>query len=251
VITKLLEKTTGYIKNPSPTEASSAVTEEPEVIELLPAPDIDQTARLLDDEIKTPPSIFNRFTRRLRNPWRKSSAVTDHEQDLHHRLEIAFEALHREFDEREQALQQQLAEAAKVYEKKIRRSKWLLIPAAIVATISLGYIFYMVQLMGSAMTSISTDITAMNGSVSDMGQNMSTMSADTRQMVGSIQGMNQSMGYLNRNVGAMNQNVGAMNQNMGAMNHNVAAMNHSIAPIGNMARPAGNFMGAMKSFMPF
>lgn len=247
MIKRLLDKTGAYTKREKTEAEPAKAVEVIPKMESLPPPVNDQLAQLLDDEVKTPPSLLNRFTRRLRNPWRKDDIpdrLANHEQDLHHRLEIAFEALHQEFDEREKALQKQLAEAAKQYEQKIRRSKWLLIPAAAVATISLGYIFYMVTLMGGAMNSISTDITTMNNSVSSMGQNMSTMSSDTRSMVSGIQNMDYSMRYLN-------QNMGAMNQNVGAMNHNVAAMNRSIAPIGKMAQPAGNFMGAMKSFMPF
>ncbi|HFD86399.1 MAG TPA: hypothetical protein ENJ35_01850 [Gammaproteobacteria bacterium] len=247
MIKKLLDKTGAYkTREQAETKPATAV-EVIAKVESLPPPANDQLAQLLDDEIKTPPSLINRFARRLRNPWSRGDApdrLANHEQDLHHRLEIAFEALHRDFDEREKALQKQLAEAAKQYEQKIRRSKWLLIPAATLAAVSLGYIFYMVSMMGGAMNSISTDITTMNSSVSNMGQTMTNMSSDTHTMVGSIQNMDHSMRYLN-------QNMGAMNQNVGAMNHNVAAMNRSIAPIGNMARPAGNFMGAMKSFMPF
>ena len=225
----------------------------PSSVELLPRPDADETARLmnerlLDDEVKTPPSLFRRVAGRLRKPWRGKSKRSDHvhahERDIHHRLEIAFEALHREFDNREKELEKKLAQAKVSYEQKLRRTRWLMVPIGLLAVISLVYLFYMIQLMGAAMTSISTDITTMNSSVSSMDQNMAAMSSDTRSMAYNIQRMDQSMGYLNYNVGSMNQSLGAMNQN-------VAAMNRSIAPIGNAARPIGGFMGAMKSFMPF
>jgi len=226
----------------------------PSKVELLPPPQTEDTARLLteqllDDKIDTPPSVLKRVAGRLRRPWRRSKGnvskhVHAHEQDIHHRLEAAFEALHREFDSREKALEKKLAQAAVTYEKKIRRTRWLLVPISLLAVLSLVYLFYMIQLMGSAMTSISTDITSMNSSVSSMDQNMAAMSGDTREMVYSIQRMDQSMGHLN-------YSVGSMNQQMGAMNHNVAAMNRSIAPIGEAAQPIGGFMGAMKSFMPF
>ena len=222
-------------------------------VELLPSPDTDETTRLmneqlLDDDVKTPPSLFRRVAGRLRKPWSGKSKVSGHvhahERDIHHRLEIAFEALHREFDSREKELEKKLAQAKVSYEQKLRRTRWLMVPIGLIAVISLVYLFYMIQLMGSAMTSISTDITMMNSSVSSMDQNMAAMSSDTRSMAYNIQRMDQSMGYLNYNVGSMNQSLGAMNQN-------VAAMNRSIAPIGNAARPIGGFMGAMKSFMPF
>ncbi len=222
-------------------------------VELLTPPGTDETTRLmneqlLNDGVETPPSLFRRVAGRLRKPWRGQSKRSDHvhahERDIHHRLEIAFEALHREFDNREKELEKKLAKAKVSYEQKLRRTRWLMVPIGLIAVISLVYLFYMVQLMGSAMTSISSNITTMNSSVSSMNQNMAAMSSDTRSMAYNIQRMDQSMGYLNYNVGAMNQSLGAMNQN-------VAAMNHSIAPIGNAARPIGGFMGAMKSFMPF
>lgn len=225
----------------------------PSKVELLPPPETDDTARLLAeqllaDKVETPPSVLKRVAGRLRKPWgnkgKGSKHVHAHEQDIHHRLEVAFEALHREFDSREKALEKKLAQAAVTYEKKIRRTRWLLVPVGLLAVLSLVYLFYMIQLMGSAMTSISTDITSMNTTVSSMDQNMAAMSNDTGEMVQSIHRMDQSMGNLN-------YNVGSMNQQMGAMNHNVAAMNRSIAPIGDAARPIGGFMGAMKSFMPF
>ncbi len=236
------------------TNEAAAETPRPTPAVSLPPPAVDTdetTARLneklLDDPVEQPPSVLTRLAGRLRRPWGRDTAsrqVREHERDIHHRLEIAFEALHREFDAREKALQQQLAEAAKHYEKRIKRSKLLIGSLAVLTILSLGYLFYMLHLMGTAMTSISTDITAMNGSVSSMDRNMAAMRHDTQQMVGGIQRMDRSMGHLD-------YNIGSMNQTMGALNHNVAAMNQSIAPIGNVARPMGGFMGAMKSFMPF
>ena len=241
-----------YKKDDSSEKRNDATTVEviearpPSSVELLPRPDTDETTRLmnerlLDDDVKTPPSLFRRVAGRLRKPWSGKSKTSDHvhahERDIHHRLEAAFEALHREFDNREKELEKKLAQAKVSYEQKLRRTRWLMVPIGLLAVISLVYLFYMIQLMGAAMTSISTDITTMNSSVSSMDQNMAAMSSDTRSMAYSVQRMDQSMGYLNYNVNAMN--------------HNVAAMNHSIAPIGNAARPIGGFMGAMKSFMPF
>ncbi len=250
MLKKILRKGKGTAQNGATKKTSKQVQE----VSLLPPPqsDFEETTtmlneKLLDDPVAHPPSAFSRLASHLRRTWKRQSTseqVREHERDIHHRLEIAFEALHREFDEREKALQQQLAEAAKSYEKKVKRSKLLIGSLAVLSLLSLGYIFYMIQLMGTAMTTISTDISAMNGSVASMDQNMAAMSNDTRQMVTSIQRMDQSMGYLNYNIGSMNQTVGALN-------HNVAAMNQSIAPIGNAARPIGGFMGAMKSFMPF
>lgn len=222
-------------------------------IQKLPSPLVGETETLLnevllDDELKTPPSLLHRMAGRLRNITRRKSGTSGHlhthEQDLHHRLEIAFEALHREFDQREKALEKKLAETAHSYQNRIKRSKLLIGSMAAVAVISLGYAFYTMQLMGSAMTSISGDITNMNKSVSSMDANVATMSTDTRQMVHSIQRMDQNMGSLN-------YNVGNMNYSMNAMNRNVAEMNQSIAPLGSVARPVGGMMGAMKSFMPF
>ncbi len=256
MLKRLFDRNNTGGKGEEATEANKAL--EPDnpratQVELLPPPQTDEATRLLteqllEDEITTPPSVFRRVAGRLRKPWGRKAQVSKHvhahEKDIHHRLEVAFEALHREFDSREKALEKKLAQAAVTYEKKIRRTRWLMVPIGLLAALSLVYLFYMIQLMGSAMTSISTDITSMNTSVSSMDQNMAAMSGDTRQMVYNIQRMDQSMGNLN-------YNVGSMNQQMGAMNHNVAAMNRSIAPIGDAARPIGGFMGAMKSFMPF
>ena len=171
--------------------------------------------------------------------------------NLAEHLQHTFDELHREFDERERVLDKKLKQVDQARRHDIERVKWLSVPAGIIATLGLVYLFYVVHVMERSMTSMSTDMHAMSGHITTMAKDTHSMSDHMASMNRNIASMNHQVVALNRNVEGMNYAVQTMNRNIGVMNHSVGTMSQAVAPMAPMTKAAGPMMGMMRSFMPF
>lgn len=148
----------------------------------------------------------------------------DDAEIVHSKVLLAFNRLHHEFNQREKQLEVKLQEIQLQHDTLIekKRSKWL-IPIALAAAFSGGYMLFVLTNMQHSMSS-------MTGSINNMNGYMANMSTDTQ---------------------AMSQNMQAMNNSMYSMNGNVNKMTQAIEPIGDTAQTVSPFAKAFRSFMPF
>ena len=168
-------------------------------------------------------------------------------EEFSDRLTLAFEQSHQEALEREKLLQEKLETIEREQTYRIQRIKFFSLPGTIIAVVALGYLFYVVHVMERSMTSMSSDMHNIQGTIADIGQ-------DTRQMSGGVLEMNQQMAQINQNMGDMNGNIDNINTHVRGMNGNMRHLNRSVGvmtnDVGAMSQTVSPVMGAMRSFMP-
>jgi len=172
-----------------------------------------------------------------------SSIMQDHEQTL------------KEVHEQEKLQDKKFKHLTKVQEHRAGRNRWIAIPGMIIAVIAIIYMFYVVNIMETAMTSMSRDMTKMQIAVGTMSQKVSGMSSDTHSM-------NSSMVELNSNVGKMSEDTHSMNSNMTQLSSDTSSMNGSMQQLTSnigimsqdlniMTRNVSPTMKGMRDMMPW
>ncbi|MEJ2622785.1 MAG: hypothetical protein P8163_21880, partial [Candidatus Thiodiazotropha sp.] len=162
-------------------------------------------------------------------------------EEFSDRLTTAFQQTHAEAEEREKLLQERLEAIEKEQSYKIQRIKIFSLPGTIIAIAALVYLFYVVNVMESSMTSMSADMHRIEGHIAAIGQ-------DTTNMATGVNDMNQNITQMNGNMSSMTSQVKGMNNNMGHLNRNVGVMTHDV---GNMSQTVSPVMNGMRNFMPF
>lgn len=124
------------------------------------------------------------------------SIMKDHEQSL------------KQMQEQRKLQDKKIEHMTKQLEQRTGRNRLIAVPGVILAVIGIFYMFYVVDIMESAMTSMSKDIHQMQLSVGDMTGKMETISQDTSAM--------------NENMQQLNGNIRRVSKDMNVMTHNVA-----------------------------
>ncbi|MET0007483.1 MAG: hypothetical protein ABW109_06420, partial [Candidatus Thiodiazotropha sp. 6PLUC4] len=162
-------------------------------------------------------------------------------EEFSDRLTHAFKQTHEEAEEREKLLQERLEAIEKEQTYKIQRIKLFSLPGTLIAIAALIYLFYVVHVMESSMTSMSADMHKIQGSIAAIGQDTSTMSVGVTDMNENITDLNGNMKSMTSEVKGMNGNMGHLNRNVGVMTRDVGDMSHTVSPV----------MNGMRTFMPF
>ncbi len=124
----------------------------------------------------------------------------------------------------------EIKEQGKLQDKKIEhmagmmkqrtgRNRLIAVPGAVLALVGVVYMFYVVSVMETAMTTMSVnmhlmqkDVSKMSGSVGNMSGNIATISQDTNSMSGNMQKLNGNIGNINEDLNVLTHNVSpAMN----------------------------------------
>ncbi len=179
--------------------------------------------------------------RRAREEARRAEAENTLLGNFTARMQKVFDELHKEIDERERVLDQKIKRADQIHQREVQRVRWVSIPAGIVAVIALGYLFYIVNVMENAMTSMSHNMSDMSSNMTEITANTGSMSRDLSHLNGNVANMTQNVGQLTGSVGHMSNSVGHMTRDVGAMSHAVTPAAQSMGPM----------MGMMRNFMPF
>jgi len=99
-------------------------------------------------------------------------------------------------------------------EQRTKRNRWIAIPGVILAVTGIFYMFYVVNVMESAMTSMSQDMHLIQMSVGDMSGKIATISQDTTAMNRNIQQLNGNILQVSRDLNVMTRNVAPAMQGM-------------------------------------
>ena len=124
------------------------------------------------------------------------SIMKDHEQAL------------KELEEQEKLQDKKLQHLSRVEKQRSGRNRWIAIPGVIIAVTAIIYMFYVVTVMETAMTSMSEDMHNIQFAVVNMSDKMDGMSQDT--------------GSMNTNMQQLNGNIGQMSTDLNIMTHNVS-----------------------------
>jgi len=135
--------------------------------------------------------------------------------------------IHEQVQEQELLQEQKIKHLNKIQDQRSRSTRMIAIPGIAVAVFAAFYMFYTVNVMENAMTSMSGDMKEMKTSVASMTTTMVVMSDDTNSMA-------TNMGTMSQDTKSIKGNLGHVAQDMNIMSRNVS--------------PA---MAGMKNMMPW
>ena len=141
-------------------------------------------------------------------------------------LQRTFEEMHSQLEEREQLLDTKLKSIDRTHSYQLKRVKLMSIPVTVLSLVAVVYLFYVVRVMETAMTSMSQDMHQITAY-------MDVMSVDTHAM--------------SDNTGNMSSQMNAMNMNIHNMNATVNSMRYDVH---NMSRTVSPAMSSLNRFMP-
>ena len=123
------------------------------------------------------------------------SIMKDHEQTL------------MEVHEQEKLQDMKIKHIDKIQQQRSGRNRLIAIPGMVIAIISILYMFNVVNIMESAMTSISQDMHKIQLSVGGMTEKVETISLETSNMNSNMQQLNGNMNQMSKDLNVMTNNV--------------------------------------------
>lgn len=124
------------------------------------------------------------------------SIMMDHENSL------------KEVHEQEKLADKKIQQMDRIQAQRARRNRFIAVPGVIIAITGIIYMFYVVSIMESAMTSMSLDMHQIQQSVGGMTDNIGTISRDTNSMSSNLQALNGNTMQMSRDLNVMTNNVG-------------------------------------------
>lgn len=208
-------------KAPKKTLITEAVPSKPEVKNKRSG---DHAGRRSDDKVipgllQNLHGVFDKIHHDNRDQDR---AREDMAKDISGHLQQAFNTMHEELEEREKLLEQKLKSIDHSHSFEMQRVKLLSIPLMILTVVAIVYLFYVVSVMETAMTSMSQDMRQMTGYMSAVTENTHTLSANTGAMVNSVNEMNTEIGLMNGNVKNLNATVNNMSNDVHQLSRSVS-----------------------------
>ena len=132
---------------------------------------------------------------------------------------LSSEEARKEYGEMERLQEKKLEAERRAYDRSVTRARWIAIPGTILGVIAIIYMFYTVNVMERAMTSMSKDMALMRADMGTMTARVSDMSTEVA-----------SMTQMSENMTVMASQVGIMSAQMGEMTHDIKVMTHNVAP---------------------
>ncbi len=138
------------------------------------------------------------------------SMMNDHEQTL---IEI-----------KEQGVLQdkKIQHMAKMLEQRTGRNRLIAVPGVILAMVGIFYMFYVVSIMETAMTSMSANMRLMQKDVTSLARSVVNITGSVGSMSDDISTISQDTNSMGTNMEKLNGNVGNMSTDLNVLTHNVA-----------------------------
>ena len=147
-------------------------------------------------------------------------------EDFAVQLQQTFREMHSQLEEREQLLDAKLKSIDRTHNYQLKRFKLMSIPVTLLSLVAVVYLFYVVRVMETAMTS--------------MSQNMHEITAYMDVMSVNTNALTENTAHISGQMAAMNMNIGNMNATVNNMRYDVHNMSRSVSPA----------MSSISRFMP-
>lgn len=164
--------------------------------------------------------VFDKIYHDNRDQDRARDVMT---RDLNIHLRRSFKTMHKELEEREKILDRKLKSIDHLHSHEIKRVKLMSVPIMMLTLVAIVYLFYVVRVMETAMSSMSQDM-------KQMTNYMSTITEDTRALSINTEAMVSSVNEMSTEIGAMNNNVSNLNTTVNNMRVDVHHMTRTVAP---------------------
>ena len=152
-------------------------------------------------------------------------------------MQRAFLEMHKQLEERENLLETRLKGIDRTHKYQLQRMKLLSVPVTLLSVIAIVYLFYVVRVMETSMTSMSQDMRMMTTYMKTITTDTTALSDHTGKIYGTTDEMTQSVSSMNTQMVTMNDQISTMNTQMTTLNTNVGNlmidmnyMSHSVSP---------------------
>ena len=157
------------------------------------------------------------------------SMMHDHEQTL------------EEIKEQGVLQDKKIQHMAKMLEQRSGRNRLIAVPGIIIAIIGIFYMFYVVRVMETAMSSMSENMLLMQKDVSSLSRSVVNITGSVGSMSDDISTISQDTNSMGTNMGKLNDNVGNISNDLGNMSNDLNVLTHNVAPA----------MKGMRNMMPW
>ena len=155
-------------------------------------------------------------------------------------MQDAFNKMHAQLEEREQLLDTKLQSIDRTHRYQLKRVKLLSIPVTVLSLIAIVYLFYVVRVMETSMTSMSQDMHRITAYMDSMSQDTQALTATTAKMTANTTKMTANTANMNAQMESLNANIGHMNATVSNMRYDVYNMSRTVSPA----------MSSVSRFMP-
>lgn len=122
------------------------------------------------------------FTRVNADSGERDDRSTQILNQLTESIQHEHETTLKEVHEQDALTEKKMGHLSQVHEQRSKRNKWIAIPGTVMGVVAVIYMFYVVSVMETAMTSMSKDMQKMTASVSTMNRNVGQMTRDMNVM---------------------------------------------------------------------
>ena len=121
-------------------------------------------------------------------------------KELTTHLSRSYEGMSKQLEKREKLLDRKLKTIDRTHENDLKRVKWMSIPVTLISLVAITYLFYVVSVMESAMSSMSADMRHMTGYIKTITVDTSALSKNTGDMTREISAMRTDVYHMSRTV---------------------------------------------------
>jgi len=137
-------------------------------------------------------------------------------------MQRAFLEMHKQIEEREHLLETRLKSIDRTHQYQWRSVKLLSVPVTLLSLIAIVYLFYVVRVMETSMTSMSQDMHMMTAYMETITTDTTALSANTQIISVNTDDMTQSVSDMNAQMTTLNTNVGNLMVDMNYMSRSVS-----------------------------
>jgi hypothetical protein len=143
-------------------------------------------------------------------------------EEFNTNMQRAFLEMHKQNEERENLLETRLESIDRTHKHQLTGVKILSIPVTLLSIIAIVYLFYVVRVMETSMSSMSGDMHVMNAYMETMAANTTALSVNTDKIYGTTFDLTQSVSSMDTQMTTLNKDIGNMMIDLHYMTGSVA-----------------------------
>ena len=143
------------------------------------------------------------------------NTVRDHShkqlaEEFNTQMQRTFLEMHKQNEERDNLLETRLESIDRTNKNQLLGVKILSVPITLLSIIAIVYLFYVVRVMETSMSSMSGDMHMMNAFIETMTENTTALSVNTEKIYSTTFDMTQSVGSMDTQMTTLNKDVNNM-----------------------------------------
>jgi hypothetical protein len=147
-------------------------------------------------------------------------------EEINTNMQRTFLEMHKQNEERANLLETALENIDRAHKNQLMGVKIMSVPVTLLSIVAIVYLFYVVRVMETSMSSMSGDMHVMNAYMETMAANTTALSVNTDKIYGTTFDMTQSVSSMDSQMTTLNKDVDNMMIDLHYMSRSVTpAMN--------------------------